>query len=174
MDPILTARQLQKNMESFLALLNDADAETVHWKPGPAQWCLLEVVCHLYDEEREDFRASAAHLLKHPGTPPPLFDQLAWVTERKYMEQDYEERLKAFVDERRKSIRWILSERSAKWHHAFQHEKRGAIAAGYYLTNWVAHDLLHLRQIIKIKYLYWKQTSDVDLDYAGAWVTGTA
>ncbi len=37
------------------------------------------------------------------------------------------------------------------------------------MTNWLAHDLLHMRQIIKIKYLYLEQSSNVDLHYAGAW-----
>jgi hypothetical protein len=25
------------------------------FKPNPASWSILEVICHLYDEEREDF-----------------------------------------------------------------------------------------------------------------------
>lgn len=25
--------------------------------PAPEKWCLLEIVFHLYDEEREEFRA---------------------------------------------------------------------------------------------------------------------
>ncbi len=89
MDIDSITRNLAGNKEIFHALLGNVTQEEVIWKPDPNKWCLLEVVCHLYDEEREDFRARVEHLLRNPGVAPPLFDQLAWITERKYMEQDY-------------------------------------------------------------------------------------
>ena len=169
MDISLIIQDLSKNKETLHALLTMVEDEEILWKADPSMWCLLEVVCHLYDEEREDFRARANHLLQHPGVPPPLFDQLAWVTERKYIEQDYRERLKEFLSERAKSIQWLQSHQSASWHNAFHHQKLGVITAGYYLTNWVAHDLLHMRQILKIKYLYLQDSGGMDLSYAGNW-----
>ena len=85
------------------------------------------------------------------------------------MEQDHDEKLEQFLAERTKSVEWLQSLESPPWHHAYQHAKRGEITAGYYVTNWLAHDLLHMRQIIKIRYLHLQQSSTVDLDYAGAW-----
>ncbi len=38
------------------ALLNDIGQEQAQVKPDAESWSILEVVCHLYDEEQEDFR----------------------------------------------------------------------------------------------------------------------
>ena len=37
------------------------------------------------------------------------------------------------------------------------------------LTNWLAHDYLHIRQIIKLKFDFLKDQSDEHLSYAGEW-----
>ena len=84
--------------------LND---EEIRWKPAPEKWCLLEVICHLHDEEREDFRARVNHTLVTPDSPLPSIDPTGWVTSRSYMEQDFHEMKKKFLAERRSSIEWL-------------------------------------------------------------------
>ena len=37
------------------------------------------------------------------------------------------------------------------------------------LTNWVAHDLHHFRQLNNLRYGYLASISTVPLDYAGKW-----
>ena len=37
-------------------LLAGVGPESARVKPGGDSWSILEVVCHLYDEEREDLR----------------------------------------------------------------------------------------------------------------------
>jgi len=66
------------------------------WKPAPEKWCLLEIVCHLYDEEREDFRARTRHVLETPTDTLPPIDPQGWVGSRKYIHQDYPEVLNKF------------------------------------------------------------------------------
>lgn len=51
--------QLQKNKFVFQSLLEDVQPELITWRPRPDKWCLLEIVCHLYDEEQLDFRYRA-------------------------------------------------------------------------------------------------------------------
>jgi hypothetical protein len=36
-------------------------------------------------------------------------------------------------------------------------------------ANWLAHDYLHIRQILRLKYEYLKSISEEDLSYAGEW-----
>jgi hypothetical protein len=43
------------------------------------------------------------------------------------------------------------------------------MTARSFLTNWLAHDYLHLRQILRIKHHYLKTESGESLSYAGAW-----
>ncbi|MEM6429633.1 MAG: hypothetical protein AAF708_10365 [Deinococcota bacterium] len=42
------------------------------------------------------------------------------------------------------------------------------MSAQFFLENWLAHDYLHMRQVVKLKYDY--LTADgVNLIYAGTW-----
>ncbi|MBT8205533.1 MAG: DinB family protein [Eudoraea sp.] len=160
---------LSRNQEVFRELLTGLLDEVYLWKPQPEKWCLLEVVCHLYDEEREDFRARTRHVLQTPKEPMPLFDQIGWVTEREYIRQDFEEKLEAFLKEREQSIAWLSSLQVPKWDNAYDHPKLGPMTAKMFLTNWLAHDYFHIRQIIQIKFGYLQQQTREDLSYAGDW-----
>ncbi|MBT8178494.1 MAG: DinB family protein [Eudoraea sp.] len=169
MIPTAIVKELSRNRQIFKELLSSLEEEMYVWKTGPEKWCLLEVVCHLYDEEREDFRARTKHVLETPDEPIPLFDQLSWVIDREYMRQDFAEKLEAFLKERKQSITWLESLQAPKWENAYDHPKLGPMTARMFLTNWLAHDYFHIRQIIKIKFGYLQQQTREDLSYAGDW-----
>lgn len=161
--------QLARNKNVFEELLKNIDAEEQGWKSEPDKWCLLEIVCHLYDEEREDFRARCKHTLNTPKTAMPSIDPEGWVTARKYMEQDYSQKLTEFLNEREQSITWLKSLENPEWRNSYKHEEFGDLTANMFLTNWLAHDYLHIRQIMRCKFEYLKQVSDEKLIYAGEW-----
>lgn len=48
--------RFSNNRGVFESLLRVVRLEQARWKPTPDKWSMLEVVNHLYDEEREDFR----------------------------------------------------------------------------------------------------------------------
>lgn len=139
------------------------------WKSNFDKWCLLEIICHLYDEEREDFRARIRHVLETPTKPLPQFDPTEWVKERNYIDKNYTETIDKFLDERQKSIKWLNSLSNPEWENAYIHPKFGKMTAKMFLSNWLAHDYLHIRQIIKLKFDYLKGLSDETLNYAGDW-----
>ena len=62
--------------------------EHARWKPTPDTWSILEVINHLYDEEREDFRARLDIILHRPTEPWAPIHPSAWVTERSYNTRD--------------------------------------------------------------------------------------
>jgi len=161
--------ELEKNKEVFLELLKDIDSETYSWKQTPEKWNLLYIVCHLYDEELDDFRFRVNWLLENPGKTPPPFNPLDWVTERDYKNQDYTTKLNQFIKAREQSIIWLKSLENPNWHHSFEHPKVGELSAKFFLNNWLAHDYLHMRQIIKLKFDYLEFQSGTNLDYAGKW-----
>ncbi|PTM07812.1 MAG: hypothetical protein DA407_09795 [Bacteroidetes bacterium] len=163
------AEQLQKNKLVFQSLLEDVQPELITWRPRPDKWCLLEIVCHLYDEERFDFRFRAQWVLEQPNVLPPPFNPLDWVKDHKYMEQDYNTMLQKFLLEREASIKWFNELKKPNWDNYYNHEKRGKITAQYYLDNWLAHDYLHIRQIIKQKFDYFNSQTNENLEYAGVW-----
>ncbi|MBK9270362.1 MAG: DinB family protein [Saprospiraceae bacterium] len=161
--------QLHQHKDVFKALLTDLPENLYTWKILPDKWNLLEILCHLHDEEREDFRARIKHILEHSENPMPSIDPQAWVQDRNYSLQNYSQVLNAFLQEREYSIEWLLSLNEPKWDQFYVHPKLGKMTASMMLCNWLAHDYLHIRQINKVKYEYLLQMSKEDLSYAGNW-----
>jgi DinB superfamily len=160
---------LKKNISTYESLLLNTPHEEHAFKSGPKKWSLLEIVCHMHDEEREDFRARLKHVLENnPGDLPPI-DPPAWVVDRKYSEQNYQEALRNFIKERKESIQWLNSLASPQWDNAYVHPKFGEMSGKLFLSNWLAHDYLHIRQILSVKHEYLKSISGESLSYAGDW-----
>lgn len=160
---------LSENLKTFRDLLSGALKAEYLYKPLPEKWCLLEIVCHLYDEERYDFRARTKHILENNQSALPPIDPVGWVKSRNYIEQEFEETLDKFLDERKKSVEWLKSLREPDWRNEYKHELFGMMSAEFFLTNWLAHDYLHFRQITSLKFNFLKHISGIDLLYAGEW-----
>ncbi len=161
--------QFQKNKLVFYDLFKNENKKLFLWKQTPEKWCLLEILCHLYDEERKDFRFRIKWVLEKPNKIPPPFNPIDWVTDHNYMGQDYNSILDKFLEEREYSISWLKSLENVNWSNSFEHPKLGKMTAVYFLNNWLAHDYLHIRQIIKLKFDYLNNRFNEDLDYAGKW-----
>jgi hypothetical protein len=69
------------------ALLKDLDAATWRAPPAPAEWAAVEIVCHLRDEEVEDFGARIKVVLEGGASFAPI-DPERWAVERRYLEAD--------------------------------------------------------------------------------------
>ena len=143
--------KLEANSETFKTLFSFLGKEEYLWKPNPGKWCLLEVACHLYDEEREDFRARLNHTLESPNEKLPSIDPAGWVESRKYREQNFEIKVNNFLEERKNSVKWLNSLKKPKWENVYHHPKFGEFSAEMFLVNWLAHDYLHIRQINRDK-----------------------
>lgn len=161
--------QLEINSDVFKSLLSAISVEKIKWKPSDNKWSLLEIVCHLYDEEKEDFRARLAKILLEDHEWDPI-DPQGWVVSRKYSEKDFTTVLNDFLKERKLSIEWLKNLEVYNWNIKAVHPKMGEFSAIQMLSNWVAHDYLHFRQIIRVKYLYLQNSISAEsLDYAGEW-----
>jgi DinB superfamily len=169
MDQEYVINQLEENQKVFKALLGNIPSELIHWRPMPDKWNLLEIVCHLYDEEREDFRTRVRSVLENPRKPLPQFDTHKWVIDHDYGKQDYYHRMLSFLTEREESVQYLRSLEEPRWDNAYKHPKLGKMSAGLFLNNWLAHDYLHIRQINKNKYLFLLENSRTSLGYAGPW-----
>lgn len=161
--------QMVRHAEVFSAMLTGLTTGEIRWKPAPEKWCALEIICHLYDEEREDFRARLKSVLETPDQPFGKIDPPAWVTERKYMEQDHSALLEKFLNERDRSVMWLCGLKEPPWTNAYLHPTVGPVSCDLLLMNWVAHDLHHVRQLNNLRYGYLASISTVSLDYAGKW-----
>ena len=162
--------RLRANAEVLAALAAGVSGAQARWKPEPDKWSILEVVCHLADEEVEDFRARLDHTLHWPEEPWPPIDPQGWARARCYDEQDLSTSLARFLAARRDSLAWLEGLRSPDWSRAYQHPRFGPITAGDLLTSWVAHDHIHIRQLNRLhrEYLV-AELSGHAPDYAGRW-----
>jgi len=169
MDRTHLIHQLARHRDVLSAMFIDLTPDEIRWKPAPERWCALEIICHLHDEEREDFRARLKHVLGTPEAPMPKIDPQVWVTERKYREQDFEATLEKFLQEREKSLAWLRGVTDAPWNNFYMHPTVGPVSCDLLLTNWVAHDLHHIRQLNNLRYQHLRAHTTVPLDHAGKW-----
>ena len=161
--------ELDSNKNVFEALFSNVPKQMINWKDDPKRWSLLEIICHLYDEEAEDFKARTKSVLDDPRKALIPFDPVAWVEERKYADQNYTEMQFLFLERRKESIEWLRSLEHPNWKNVFNHPNLGEMSAELFLANWLAHDHLHIRQIIKLKFDFLKDVSGMKLNYAGDW-----
>lgn len=141
---------LKSNRKLFKKVFENIDIELARWKPAPDKWSMLEVLCHLYDEERDDFRMRLSLILKDPELkwPPINPDQKA--IDEDYNSKDLAEMLEKFSGERKASIEWLKSIDNPDWDSEKSHPVAGSLKAGDLLAAWVMHDFLHLRQLANI------------------------
>jgi hypothetical protein len=80
-------KQLENNQQVFESLLINKATEEYLWRSQPGKWNLLEVVCHLYDEEHEDFIARIKQIFEYPLKEMTPIDPEGWVLKRNYAQQ---------------------------------------------------------------------------------------
>lgn len=162
-------RELQNSTEMIRALLSGITQEEARIKPDLESWSILEVICHLYDEEREDFREHVDFILHRQNEEWHQIDPQAWVTERKYNEQDFVEMQEKFFTERQKSLDWLMELSNANWDSLYT-SLYGSTTAGEMFACWAAHDNLHIRQLVELRrFKIEKMTEPYSLEYAGDW-----
>lgn len=151
------------------SLLAGISQEEARLKPNPASWSILEVVCHLHDEEREDFREHLDFILHRRDGEWHRIDPEGWVVTRKYNEQSLPGMKEKFVAEREKSLDWLKGLANADWDTVYT-SPFGTLTAGQMLASWIAHDNLHIRQLVELRRLRIENITDpYSVEYAGDW-----
>ena len=162
-------QELVDSTEMIRALIKDIDQEQAQVKPDAESWSILEVICHLYDEEREDFREHLDFILHRQHEEWHRIDPDGWVIERKYNEQNLSEITDQFFAEREKSLEWLMEISGADLETTYT-SAYGSMNAGEMFSCWVAHDNLHIRQLTELRRKYIERiTQPYDLQYAGDW-----
>lgn len=160
---------LKRNMSVIAGLCAGVAAAQAHWRPAEDAWSITEVVCHLRDEEREDFRTRVDFTLHRPDADWPPIDPTGWVYARAYNDQLLPHVLNECLSEREASITWLRGLKEPNWESTHSNP-RGTLRAGDVLAAWLAHDYLHIRQLNALRYLWHVRASQPYLaDYAGDW-----
>ena len=162
-------QELTQSTEIIRSLLAGIGAEEAQMKPAKATWSILEVTCHLYDEEREDFREHLDFILHRQNEEWHPIAPQAWVKLRNYNEQDFGKMKAKFFRERTKSLVWLKGLKNADWNITYK-SKFGSMRAGDMFASSVAHDNLHIRQLVELRRWHIERnTKPYKIRYAGEW-----
>ena len=162
--------KIENNIPVLRVLIENISLERTRWKPAPEKWSLLEVVNHLYDEEIDDFRQRMEFALLKPEREWKRIAPETWAKEKEYYQRDLKTSLNNFLAEREKSVKWLKGLSTPDWKTEDGYPFGTVLTAEQVLANWLAHDILHIRQINALNWSYLSQMApDVDLSYAGSW-----
>lgn len=153
------------------AVVRCFSSNDVLWRPDPKSWSVLEIVCHLADEEVEDFPTRVFLTLEDPAKDWPGIDPQGWAVSRDYQSRDLKGELARFVDLRSQNIEQLVALKNPDWSSTKEHPRFGPMVASDLLAAWCAHDALHLRQISKrlFQLAIRDGGDDSTTEYAGTW-----
>lgn len=161
--------ELTHSTEMIRTLLAGLSQEEARIKPNAKSWSILEVACHLYDLEREDFREHLDFILHRQHEDYHAIDPQGWVKQRKYNRQDFKKMRAKFFRERQKSLVWLKDLKGADWSTTYK-SSWGSMSAGVMLASWIAHDNLHIRQLVELRRARIEEIArPYRIGYAGEW-----
>jgi hypothetical protein len=142
---------LQRTPAVLDALLRDLPTEWTTATEGPDTWSAYDVVGHLIHGEETDWMPRVEHLLAHgesvPFTPFDRFAQFS-ASQGKSLPQllDTFRGLRATSLERLAALQLTARELE----RTGMHPALGRVTLGQLLATWVAHDLDHLMQVVRV------------------------
>lgn len=170
MESASAQKQLKYQADAIVALASGLTPEEIAWKPDPENWSVLEVIHHLAYEEINDFRRYFDHILHSPDAPWQEFPPLDSLADAESAEHALQERLMKFQSERERSLAWLAGLDDVDWDAAAETPWGAKMTAGDMLASWLAHDLLHVRQLVELRYALTAAASQpYSIKYAGEW-----
>ena len=132
-------------------LLTDLPETWTTATEGPGTWSPFDVVGHLIHGERTDWVPRVEHILMHGDTVTfQVFDREAMFSASKG--QTLTQLLDTFERLRRDNLARLdaLKLTDADLARQGRHPEFGAVTMRQHLATWVAHDLGHISQIVRI------------------------
>jgi hypothetical protein len=146
-DPLAVQSVLPDALQEAVAGLTDSQLRQAE-KPG--KWSVIQVVQHLADTEI--VYAYRIRLILASDAPEIHgYDQDAWARRLRYAEMPLADALAQVRILRRRGLDLLRSLRPEEWERAGMHSERGRESVRHITKLLAGHDLLHLRQIARIK-----------------------
>jgi hypothetical protein len=128
------------------ALLDGLEAVLWRERPVEKEWSPVEVVCHLRDEETEDFGARVRVVVAGGERFVPI-DPERWAVERRYRDADPVTALAALCEHRAANLEFLETVPPDRLRATVTHAGMGTLSGLDLLAAWVTHDRLHLAQL---------------------------
>jgi hypothetical protein len=146
-DPVAVLRETPAAVQRLLETIS---AEIVTKPEAPGKWSIRDVIAHLADSELVGgFRLRM--ILAHDRPRLIGYDQDLWANRLRYREVDVKDALEQFVALRRGNVRLWHGLGTADLVRVGLHSERGEESLEHLRRLYAAHDLLHLRQLERIR-----------------------
>ena len=142
---------LRRTPNALDALLGGLPDPWIAATEGPQTWSPFDVVGHLIHGERTDWIPRIEHILQHGDAVPfPSFDREAMFEASQG--KSLQELLATFSSLRAGSLARLQGLRlgDADLERRGRHPELGVVTLKQHLATWVAHDLDHLAQIVRV------------------------
>lgn len=142
---------LRRTPAVLRALLHELPDAWIQSNEGGESWSPFDVVGHLIHGERTDWIPRVEHLLKHGESKAfPVFDRFAQLEESRGKSLD--ELLATFEALREQSLHRLdeLALTPSDLARRGRHPEFGSVTLAQHLATWVAHDLSHIGQIVRV------------------------
>jgi hypothetical protein len=160
-------RELARLLPMLDLLTVDLDGAGWRARPAAAEWSPIEIVCHLRDEEAEDFPARLRVVVTGGRQFAPI-DPERWAEEGRYRDADPREALDALRTLRSASLRFLGTLAPHRLSASVEHPRLGPFSGADIVAAWVAHDQLHLRQLVGTLARLWAERwAPLKVGYAG-------
>ena len=151
-------------LDALLAGLDEAGART---RPAEAEWSSVEILCHLRDEETEDFGARLRVILDGAGEFVPIAPE-RWAEERRYREENLPEVMETLRARRLASLDLLAAVTPDRLEGSRPLGRLGPLSGLDLLAAWVAHDRILLAQLAGTLARIWAlRWAPLRADYAG-------
>jgi hypothetical protein len=146
-DPIDVLERTAEAIRSAIAGLSDAQ---LSHPESPGKWSLRHVVQHLADSELVwGYRLRIVLAQERP--PLTGYDQDLWSERLHYERAPIDDALDRFTVLRRSNLRLLADATPGDLQRVGVHAERGEESVGHMLRLYAGHDLLHLRQLARIR-----------------------
>jgi hypothetical protein len=146
-DPVAVLERLPEDLAAAVAGLDDA---ALRRPEREGKWSVVEVVQHLADSEIVyGYRARLIVAEDRPAIPG--YDQDAWARRLRYRQVALADALEQLGVLRRANLRWLATLGPEERRRAGVHAERGVESVEQIVRLLAAHDLVHLRQIARIR-----------------------
>ncbi|MEM6783275.1 MAG: DinB family protein [Bacteroidota bacterium] len=146
-DPVAVQRTTPSALREAVAGLTEAQARRPE---QPDAWSIVQVVQHLVDSELV-YGYRMRVIVAEDGPTLAGYDQDAWAEAFGTDGISLTEALDDFAALRTLNLRWLARQLPKTWARTGQHAERGTESVGQIVQLLAAHDLVHLRQVARIR-----------------------
>ncbi len=138
---------LRQTYPALVILTSGIPDARLDYRSAPEEWTVREILAHLVDDEMYVMRTRLERIIKEDRPHLAPHDEQVWYASRNTSRDALSELLSDFATQRAASLGIIAMLGESDWAREGYQPEYGAFTAEGWLTRWVEHDTVHLRQI---------------------------